>query len=288
MTALAGEPVRRGDRLTSGRPQSFPQLASLTPAESARWPVLIRVLGPFCVLKTGSPVPVRGRGKTEALLSHLALRYESGIARETLLDQLWPDSDPALASQSLNSLVHSLQRLLGDVVGGASLIVHGGGWYRFNTAVGVGVDVACFDSLAAKGDQQARAGDPEAAAETYGRAVDLYRGDLCVSSDVYAVMERERLRVRYLTLLARLADHHFEMSNYLGALDWALRLLAHDPCREDAHRLVMRCHVRRGERGQALHQYRLCESVLHAEFDASPEPATLSLFEQVRSDPDSV
>ena len=284
-----GAAARKEDRaLASDQPRPFLHSAALAPAESTRWPVLIRVLGPFCVLKTGRQVPVRGRGKTEALLSHLALRHDSGVARETLLDQLWPDSDPTLASQSLNSLVHSLQRLLGDVVGGASLIVHGGGWYRFNTAAGVGVDVACFDALAAKGDQQARAGDGGAAAETYARAVDLYRGDLCVSSDVYAIMERERLRVRYLTLLARLADHHFEMSNYVDALEWALRLLAHDPCREDAHRLAMRCHVRRGERGQALHQYRLCESVLHAEFDTSPEPATLSLFEQVRSDPDSV
>jgi hypothetical protein len=50
----------------------------------------------------------------------------------------------------------------------------------------------------------------------------------------------------------------------------------------------MRCHVRRGERAQALRQYRLCESVLRSEFETDPEPATKALFEQIRLDPDSV
>ena len=64
--------------------------------------------------------------------------------------------------------------------------------------------------------------------------------------------------------------------------------MEHDPCREDAHRLVMRCHVRRGERAQALHQYRVCEGILRAAFETSPQPVTAVLFEQVRLAPGSV
>ena len=66
------------------------------------------------------------------------------------------------------------------------------------------------------------------------------------------------------------------------------RLLDGDPCREDAHRLVMRCHVRRGERAQALRHYLLCQQILRAEFDAAPEPATDALFEQARLDPSTI
>jgi hypothetical protein len=65
-------------------------------------------------------------------------------------------------------------------------------------------------------------------------------------------------------------------------------LLTHDPCREDGHRTAMRCHVRLGERAQALRQYMLCEAVLRTEFNAKPEPATTVLFDQVRLDPGSV
>ncbi|NTU64270.1 MAG: alpha/beta hydrolase, partial [Chloroflexi bacterium] len=69
---------------------------------------------------------------------------------------------------------------------------------------------------------------------------------------------------------------------------YASRLLTVDPCREDAHRLAMRCYARRGERAQALRQYQVCETVLRSEFDAVPEPATRQLFDQIRLSPASV
>jgi len=72
------------------------------------------------------------------------------------------------------------------------------------------------------------------------------------------------------------------------ALRYALRLLASDPCREDAHRLVMRCHVRLGERSQAFRQYQTCERMLSEEFGVHPEPLTVSLFEQVRTSPGAI
>jgi DNA-binding SARP family transcriptional activator len=64
--------------------------------------------------------------------------------------------------------------------------------------------------------------------------------------------------------------------------------LSIDPCREDAHRVIMRTHLRRGERAQALRQYRLCEYVLRREFDTAPEPQTIALYERIRIDPTSV
>ena len=61
-----------------------------------------------------------------------------------------------------------------------------------------------------------------------------------------------------------------------------------DPCREDGYRLAMRAYVRRGERAQALRQYRLCEHVLRREFDTAPEPLTTELFERIRASPAGV
>jgi hypothetical protein len=50
----------------------------------------------------------------------------------------------------------------------------------------------------------------------------------------------------------------------------------------------MRCHVRLGERAQALRQYRVCRQILEREFGALPEPSTQALFAQIRLDPGSV
>ena len=255
---------------------------------STEWSVLICLLGPFRLLKLGHPITVGGGGKTEALLTHLALHPNRPTSRCDLLHLLWPDQDSALAGQSLNSLVYALRKRLSDALGGAAPILNTDGAYWLNTEAGVGTDLAIFDSLVQQGDQQARQGQAVAAAEVYRRALDLYRGGLDANGDLGALVERERLHVRYLTLLARLAEHAFGRRDYSDALDHAWRLLALDPCREDAHRLVMQCYVRLGERAQALHQFRLCADLLRAEFDAAPELATVALFDRIRQTPEHV
>jgi DNA-binding SARP family transcriptional activator len=255
-------------------------------ARGTEAPILVCLLGSFRLLKRGKPVPLHGGGKMESLLCALGLRGDRGIPREQLLQTLWPDgADLALAGQSLNSLVYSLHRLLRDGSGGAKPVVSGDGNYRLNFEAGIGLDILSFETLAAAGDQHDRAGDEVAASGAYARAVALYRGDLCVGTDLAAVVERERLRALYLRLLVRLAEANYRAGDFTACLDYAQRLLASDPVREDAHRLAMLCHLRLGQRAQALRQYRLCEHALRAEFDAEPEPATRELFDILRLDP---
>jgi len=220
-------------------------------------------------------------------LGQLALR-PVGVRRETLLSILWPDREAALAGQSLNTLVYSARESLGDEIGGASPVLQSCGYYRLNLEAGIAVDLARFESLTEEGHRLVSADDPEGASRAYRQALACYCGDLALDGDVSTLIERERLRCLCLTVLAYLADQRFRVADYAGAQDYALRLLSHDPCREDAHRLVMRCHVRRGERAQALRQYRLCEEILGSYFQAPPEPATKVLFDQVRLDPSAI
>jgi DNA-binding SARP family transcriptional activator len=247
------------------------------------------LLGPFRVLQAGQPVPVRGE-KTIALLCHLALHTAAGVPRDTLLAALWPERETALAIEALQSRVYSLRKLLSKAIGGAAPVVYAAGRYRLNTAAGVGVDIACFDAWAAMGDQQAHMGTMADAIPAYQHAVRLYCDDLDLSAgtDLLVLLERERVRARYLDLLMRLAEYAYMTENYATCLDYAWRLLEKDPCREDAHRLIMRYYVRCGERAQALHQYHLCEAILRREIAATPEPATVALFEQVRLDPGAI
>lgn len=249
---------------------------------------MICVLGNFRLLAAGELVPTRAGGKREALLSLLALQSGRRLAREQLLEALWPDSDPNLASTSLRVLVHRLHQLLSPTLQGAVPVLYEEGFYRLNTNVGVGVDVTWFDRLVIDGDRQLQSGDRQAAILAYDHAAQLYRDDLQLVWDAQAIMERERLRTRYMTLLAQLAEYHYQTSNYTVALEYLWRLLARDPYREDAHRLVMRCFVRRGERAAALHQYQVCVTMLRREFDAAPEAATVALFDQIRVDPDQI
>jgi DNA-binding SARP family transcriptional activator len=281
-----------GSRGTAAPPDRASGAAAIPAPIEAQWPLLICLLGRFRLAKRGVAIPVRPGGKTEALLCLLAMACGRGVARSSLLATLWPHSDTLQASQSLNSLVYSLHKSLGDALGGVPPVIHVDGAYQLNLEAGIGVDTAQFDALVAAGESFERAGDAGRAAQTYESALRLYHGDFWSGADAFtdvqALIERERLRALYLALLARLAEFAYRRDDLAVCLDYALRLLAQDPCREDAHRQVMRCHVRRGERAQALRQYRLCERVLRLEFDAEPEPATKGLFEQVRRDPTSV
>jgi len=263
-------------------------MSALETGSPARSPIYICLLGGFRLLKHSAPIHLRSGGKVEGLLSNLALRHGHAAPREALLQLLWPDSEPALAAQSLHTLVYSLHKALGDAIGGAAPVVHADRLYRLNVDAGIEIDIAEFERHLGAAEHFARAHEAEHSATAYATAIRLYMGDLSIDTNVHALLERERLRSLYLTALARLADHHYGQGEYEAALNFALAILVDDPCREDAHRLAMRCYARRGERAQALRHYRLCSKILRTEFDAAPEPDTTALFDQLRLDPGSL
>jgi DNA-binding SARP family transcriptional activator len=253
------------------------------------WPVMLCLLGNFRLLVAGELIPIHPGGKSEGLLSLLALQAGRRMPRERLVQTLWPTTrDPALGLRSLNTLVYNMHKLLGPALNGAAPVLHEEGYYRLNSEAGIGVDVMHFDLLVDDGDWHMRDSDTVAALDAYTRAAALYRGDLCFAADAHTLMERERLRARYFTLLAQLGEIHFHADDYTIALEYLWRLLVRDPCREDAHRLVMRCYVRRGERAAALHHYQLCADVLLTEFDAVPEAETVALFDKIRREPNQL
>jgi DNA-binding SARP family transcriptional activator len=251
--------------------------------------MMICLLGEFRVLAGRRPLIARRSGKTEALLYQLALADGHRMARESILFALWPDTDPHLAGSALNSLIYSLQKRFSPVLGGAAPVIYADGSYALNLEAGIAIDIDRFDALADAGDHHWQAGRHATALTAYGEALALYQGDLYTPDhDLHTVIERERLRARYLSILARVADQYFTAGDCASCLEAAQRIVSVDACREDAHRLIMRCYVRQGQRAAALRQYRLCEEMLRAEFDACPEPSTTALFEQIRCNPAAI
>lgn len=261
--------------------------SNMATADATR--VLICLLGGFRLLKLGDPLSLRPGGRSQSFLAALALGPRStGIPRDDLVQLLWPETENGQALAALHTLVYALHRSLGDALGGQRPVVSVDGRYRLNAEAGVVVDVDQFDSVVDAADSLARSGKPETALRHYRDAVSWYEGDLAVGSEVQHVLERERLRARYLRVRATLADHHLARGEIDAALSNALDILNHDPYREDAHRMAMRCYVRLGQRAQALRQYRICREVLQSEFEAAPERATDDLYDLVRLEPTRV
>ena len=251
-------------------------------------PVMISLLGSFRLTFRGKLAPVNSGSKAESLLIDLTLARRSRLRREYLLERLWPESDPALAGQSLNSLSYRLNNLAKKSSQGASIVSHNNGYYFLDMAQGIGVDIDYFEAWSAHGRRLLLNGKSKEGISFCEHALALYQGNLYGDDSIQLIVERERLRVAYLDLLACLADYYYSQRDSAQALTLIHRLLAHDPCREDAHRLAMRCYVQQGTRAQALRQYQICRQILAAEFETKPEPATETLFNQIRSDPASV
>jgi LuxR family maltose regulon positive regulatory protein len=113
-------------------------------------------------------------------------------------------------------------------------------------------------------------------------ALALYRGDYLegVYHD-WCVLERERLRGRYLAALETLARLYADRKDLQRAIELYQRLLAQDPYREAAHQALMRCYYRLGDRAAAIRQYQACANVLREELGLDPTPETEALYLQI-------
>ena len=68
----------------------------------------------------------------------------------------------------------------------------------------------------------------------------------------------------------------------IEAISWGQKVLALDPCWEDAYRLLMRAHMANGNRPTAVRAYQQCVQALGEELGIEPMEETIALYEQVQ------
>jgi DNA-binding SARP family transcriptional activator len=236
--------------------------------------LIVKLLGGLSVcLRSGEAVRLPTR-KAQALLAYLAVHPGQSHPRPKLATLLWGDAPDEQAHHRLRQALFEIRKALPAtrprclVVDARSLALN---------AAAVEVDVAAFERLVTRATPAALA-----------QAVTLYRGDLLDGFGVkepgfedWLVVERERLRELALNALGKLLVHHVETGPDERAIQTALRLLALDPLREDAHRGLMRLFARQGRRGAALRQYQICLSVLGRELGVEPEGETKRLYQEI-------
>ncbi|MFN2607365.1 MAG: AAA family ATPase [Acidimicrobiales bacterium] len=227
---------------------------------------MIRLLGEVAVSVDGSPVPALTTARLQRLLGRLALAPASGLRRDRLAYELWPDSTDAQARTNLRKLLHDLRRPLSDPDGFLDL---GHQVIRWHPGAPIWIDVVAFtDAL--------RRGDVVAAVRHYGGAL------LPACYDDWVLAERERLRLLAVDALADLATSAYLERRDDEAVDHARHLLRIDPLHEPAYRLLMDALARRGERSQAVRTYHRCVEMLEHELGVGPEAATVEAYHRLR------
>ena len=187
------------------------------------------------------------------------------------MEVFWPGSSPEASRNSLNVAIYGLRRTLRSVTD-LPVIEYAGGAYRIHPDLDVRLDAEEFDRRVEHGARLEQAGEADAAAREYESADGLYRGDFLADGpyEEWVALTRERLRLAYLDALGRLSRLHFEAGRYAACGQLCQRIIERDPCREDAHRRLMRCYSRQGQPHLALVQYRACVRALAAELECRP------------------
>jgi ABC-type oligopeptide transport system substrate-binding subunit/DNA-binding SARP family transcriptional activator len=205
--------------------------------------------------------------KSQSLLAYLALHRQQRQPRERLSGLFWGDRPERRARRSLATALWHIRRCLPD----EALLLSDVKSAQLDPQADLWLDVAEFESLVARPD-----------AWSLQSGIALYRGDFMEGFyDDWVLNERYRLETLYSEALAQLMTGLELQGQYHDALPVALRLLEHDPLREDAHRLAMRAFCRLGQRNAALEQYRRCQEIVQEELGAEPMSGTTELHQTI-------
>jgi predicted ATPase/DNA-binding SARP family transcriptional activator len=236
----------------------------------------ITLLGGFAVARDDTVIPPTAwrLRKGADLVKLLALAPGHRLHRDQVMDALWPDKDPAAASNNLYQALHAARNALGREAGDGWLDLRDG-VLSLEPGHGLRIDVEAFENAAAR----ALGGEPD----LFPEAIALYRGELLPDDryEEWSVERRESLAAMQRRLLAEwvaVLEAHGRLDE---ALAGARELLADDPADEAAHRVLMRLEARRGNRSGAVRAFDGLRARLRADLAVEPSAETLELHRAI-------
>ncbi|MGC9358181.1 MAG: ATP-binding protein, partial [Anaerolineae bacterium] len=187
----------------------------------------------------------------------------------------WPERPETLARRALSNTLWQIRSSLGEA---AERLTTDGEDIIFHLDADDWWDVAEFEELLESSSElplASRIMDLQA-------ALGLYQGDLLTSLyEDWCLLERERLRERYLRALEQLLMLLKRQGAYDEALIVASRLVTADPLRESAHRELMRLYHLLGRPRAALLQFERLRALLTEELGVNPTPMSMTLYREI-------
>jgi two-component SAPR family response regulator len=243
----------------------------------------IYCLGPFQVRINQKIIETWKSIKAKSLYIYLITQQGRPVSKDILMDVFWPGFSPSLANNSLKTAVRLLRQTFSSAYikeSDFTWIKYQSGHYMVNMDVNIWLDVMQFEQHWNTGKQLEKDHKLDEAIVEYEAAEALYHGDYLEENlyEDWTSLRREALKDIYLTILNKLAMYSMEKDNYYDCINNCQKILARDPCREDAYRLIMRCYSRLGQRNRAIAWYNLCKTVIMKELNVSPDQYTVVLY----------
>src|SRR3954451_6350424 len=216
------------------------------------------VLGPIEAHVDGRQVPL-GAAKQRAVLAMLALRANSTVSADELMEGLWGEHPPATAAKMVQQYVSQLRRLLTDGNGRTSAIVTRGRGYELKVPPD-DVDALRFERLVERGAAR--------------QALALWRGGALddVADEPFAAAEIRRLDELRLSALEQAIDADLAEGRSSELVAELEPLVAEHHLSERLRGQLMLALYRSGRQAEALDQYRDARGLLVEEAGIEPGP----------------
>lgn len=242
----------------------------------------LRVLGPMSVRVDGVVLDL-GSPRQRLLLGLLALRANTPLPAEALIEAVWGAQAPANAADLLRTHVSRLRRRLrpGAAAGAAPLVATHGGYQL--AATDNQVDVLMFRRLRQRAQAARRDGDVEGARRLFAEAMRLWRGgpvaDLPALHWHPAVAE---LNQEWRTSVVEYAEVAAELGHHDEVLPWLRQVVDTDPWYEAAQARLLVALDGAGQRQAALSMFDQFRRRLADELGVDPGPDLLAAYRTVR------
>lgn len=273
--------TERDPRVRQQLAESLHTLEALPPP-----PLEIRLMGVFEVRRGGLSIPESAwpRPAVARLLQYFALHRRQWLARERILEDLWPERDLAEAGEIFRRLFSWLHQVLEPAVrpkGPFRYFRIEGESIRFDPHDVVRVDAEIFEAEVRH--RLATRPIPVEALEAFAAQLSRWAPLLPGSPyEPWLIPHQERLRALYVEGAHALAEEYLALGRPADAIVWAERVIEEAPWMEESYQILMRAWARMGLRGQALKVYEQAVEALRRELQASPSPLTRWLAQRLQ------
>lgn len=243
-----------------------------------------RLLGPLEVRDDDRVLSIQG-AKERALLAVLLLEANRYISSERLIDELWAESPPETAKNSLQVRVSNLRKALGS--GGSQILVSQRAGYTIRVEHGQ-LDLQRFERLIEEGDAALAEGDAAVAAEKLSEALALWRGPALAefASEPFAWSAAGRLEELELLALEKRIEADLRLGRDARLVPELEALVVRHPLREQLRAQLARTLYSCGRQAEALATLAAFRRHLVAELGLEPGPALRELERAIlRQDP---